>query len=63
MGYAIPSNVAKYIADNILYYCDGNENTSVMRCILGITVTPKELYTVYDQETGRIHRCERVMVA
>lgn len=63
MGYAIPSNVAKYIAENILYYCNGNDKTSVQRCLLGITVTPNELYTVYDAETGRVHRCERVMVS
>ncbi len=63
MGYAIPSNVAKYIAENILYYCNGTDKTSVQRCILGITVTPSELYTVYDSETGRVHRCERVKIA
>ena len=63
MGYAIPSNVAKYIAENILYYCDGTDKTSVQRCLLGITVTPSELYTVYDDETGRVHRCERVKIA
>lgn len=63
MGYAIPSNVAKYIAENVLYYCNGKDKTSVQRCLLGITVTPEELYTVYDAETGRVHRCERVMVA
>ena len=63
MGYAIPSNVAKYIADNVIYYCDGKDETSVQRCILGITVTPSELYTIYDKDTGRVHRRERVSVA
>lgn len=63
MGYAIPSNVAKYIAENVIYYCDGTENTSVKRCILGIKVNHSELYTVYDEESGRVHRCERVIVS
>ncbi len=63
MGYAIPSNVAKYIAENVIYYCNGTDKTSVQRCILGITVTANELYTAYDKETGRIHKCERVMIS
>ena len=63
MGYAIPSNVAKYLADNIIYYCDGNNYTSVMRCILGIKVTPSSLYTEYDEQTGRVYKREYVKVS
>ena len=63
MGYAIPSNVAKYIADNVIANCNGTTKTSVERCIVGITVTAGELYTSYDEESGRVHRCERVKVA
>ena len=63
MGYAIPSNVAKYLADNIIYYCDGNNYTSVMRCILGIKVDPSELYTEYDEQTGRVYKREYVKVS
>lgn len=63
MGYAIPSNVAKYIAENVIYYCNGADKTSVQRCILGITVTASELYIAYDTETGRVHKCERVMIS
>ena len=63
ISYAIPSNVAKYVADNIVYYCDGTDKISPYRCMIGISVTPAELYTVYDTETGKIHKMERVSVS
>lgn len=62
IGYAIPSNIAKYIADNILYYCDGTEKESVYRCLLGITVEAGASDTVYDIETGKVHIVEKVRV-
>ena len=63
MGYALPSNFVKYVADNILFYCDGTDRESVYRCYLGITVAAKELYTEYDKETGRVHRRETVSIS
>ncbi|MBQ8372397.1 MAG: trypsin-like peptidase domain-containing protein [Clostridia bacterium] len=63
IGYAIPSNVAKYVVDNILYYCLDTDKSAVYRCILGITVTAAEMYTEYDLESGRVYKCERVAVA
>ena len=63
MSYALPANFVKYVADNIIYYCDGKTNESVMRCYLGITVGAMELYTVYDRETGKVHKRETVSVA
>lgn len=62
MGYAIPSNVVKYIADNILYYCDGKDNENVVRSQIGINVDAKALYTVYDTETGKVHKREVVSI-
>lgn len=62
IGYAIPSNVAKYITENILYYCDGQDRESVFRCMLGITVSSVEPSTVYDVETGKIHKLEKVRI-
>ena len=63
VGYAIPSNVAKNIAENILYYCDGTERESVFRCILGITVQSSEFKTEYDKETGKVKKIESVIVS
>ena len=64
IGYAIPSNVAKNVAESILYYCDGTSRESISRALLGITLegTP-ESYTRYDSELGKVHIIEKVRVA
>lgn len=62
IGYAIPSNIAKYIADNIIDYCDGKDNENVYRCLLGIKVTAASSDTVYDTETGKVQIVEEVSV-
>ncbi|MBR5140360.1 MAG: trypsin-like peptidase domain-containing protein, partial [Clostridia bacterium] len=62
IGFAIPSNVARYIADNILYYCDGTSEQSAYKCMLGIQVTPIALYTEYDTETGLLTRKETIEI-
>lgn len=62
IGYAIPSNVAKYIAENIIYYCDGTDRESVYRCIMGITVISANPRVDYDVETGRVRKLEDVVI-
>lgn len=62
IGYAIPSNVARAIADNIIDYCYGTDCETVMRGILGITVAVNELSTAYDTETGLLVRKEKICV-
>lgn len=63
IGFAIPSNVARYIAENIIYYCDGESTlSSAYKCMLGITVQIAGLYTEYDEESGILHRKELVEV-
>ena len=63
IGYAIPSNVAKNVADNIIYYdsvdpaCD-----AVMRTIIGIEPGINKAYSIYDEETGKVHKMEDVVV-
>lgn len=63
IGYAIPSNIAKYVADNIIYY-DGIDakNDNVYRIMIGVTVGVDKAYTKYDTETGRIHKYEDVKI-
>ena len=63
MGYAIPSNVAKNIVDNIIYYCDGTDKTCVYRCLLGITVASENLRTKYNPETQDIDILEDIKVS
>ena len=66
ISYAIPSNVAKYVADNIIYYCDSESaiegSDCVYRCILGYTVGAERYYTEYDTETCKVHKRETVSI-
>ena len=63
ISYAIPSNVAVSIADNIIYYCDGNSNESVQRAIIGISVGTSYSKAVLDTETGLMRIVETVTVS
>ena len=63
IAYAIPSNVAKYVADNIIYYDKQDpSNDCVYRAMIGITVGIESAGTSYDTETGKITRYEVVNV-
>ncbi len=64
IGYAIPSNVAKNVADNIIYYDSlDSASDSVKRVMLEIEVNISDAYTEYDKETGKVHKREKVIVA
>ena len=58
VGYAIPSNLATAIADNVIHYSDG----TLKRCQLGIWVGVNEYSTKYDTETGKVHKYEEVII-
>ncbi len=62
IGYALPSNVVRAVADNIIDNCYGNDCESVMRCMLGITVEVSDRDTYLDLETGFIVRTEEITV-
>lgn len=62
IGYAIPSNVAVSIADNIIDYCYGTDTERVQRALLGITVSTSDSKAVYDIETGLMSIEETVSV-
>jgi len=62
IGYAIPANIAKNVADNILYYCDGTDEVRVYRCMLGIKVEAATSATVYDVQSGRVGITEQVKI-
>lgn len=38
IGYALPSNVVKNVAENIIRNCDGETRTTIKRCVLGINI-------------------------
>ncbi len=63
IGYALPSNVVRAIADNIIDYCYEKENENVMRCMLGITLEIVDYSTAYNSETGLFERKETVGIS
>ena len=62
IGYAIPSNVVKYVTDNIIDYCGGKSAETPYRALVGITVTAGKSYSHYDTETGKIYKMEDVKI-
>lgn len=57
IGYAIPSNIARAVAQNVI------ENGSFKRYIFGIQVGSGKYWTKYDEQTGKIERFEQVVVS
>lgn len=62
IGYAIPSNVATYVAQNIIDTCDGASRTGVSKCMLGVTLSVTGSSAYYDDETGIARIRETVTV-
>ena len=62
IGYAIPSNVAVSIAENIIDYCYGTNTERVQRALLDITVSTSDSKAVYDSTTGLVSIEETVSV-
>ncbi len=62
IGYALPSNVVRAVADNIIDYCYGKDCESVMRGLLGITVEVSDYDTYFDTQSGLIVRREEITV-
>ena len=62
LGYAIPSNLVKYLADNIIDNCNGKDKTQVERPVLGVTIKASSLGVIIDPETGDILQAQKVSV-
>ncbi len=62
IGYALPSNVVRAVADNIIDYCYGTDCESVMRGLLGITIQTTGYSTAYDAALGLLVRYEEISV-
>ena len=63
IGYAIPSNVATAVADNIIDNCFGSDNKTVMRALVGVTLGTTNSVAVMDEELGIIKIKETVGIA
>ena len=62
MGYAIPSDLVKKLADNIIYHCDDKDNTQVNKALMGVTITASVSGLKIDNETGSVYQVELVEV-
>ena len=61
MGYAIPIDLVKNLADNIIYHCNGTTMTKLNRPLLGITISAKVIGAIID-ENGTLVERARVQV-
>ena len=52
IGYAIPSNIATYVADNIIETCNGTTVKSPKKCMLGITLGVSGSAAYFDPDAG-----------
>lgn len=52
IGYAIPSNIVEYVAENVIYNASQGYS-GVKKALLGITVISNEPRAVYDAENGK----------
>lgn len=50
IGYSIPSNIAIGIAKNIIDNCDGKDNKSVIKCLIGISVFTIDTRAEYNED-------------
>lgn len=62
MAYAIPIDLAYSAVTNIINNCDGVNNLTIQRCIMGITVGVTDSQTVIDTETGNVSIVSEVSV-
>ncbi len=62
IGYALPSTLVKYVAENILDNCDGQTNTKVVKGMLGIKVYASASKVEYVAAEGRTRIVETVKV-
>ena len=63
IGYAIPSNLAKNLVDNIIYFCSDGSKTTIQRPLIGITITAKVVGVVIDEETGEVIKAEKIEIS
>ena len=63
IGYAIPSNIATAVADNIIDNCFKSECKTVLRPLIGVSYAASNSMAVVDSELGTVKIKETVSVA
>ena len=61
IAYAIPSNVAIGLADNIILYCDGSKSINAKKAMLGVTLEAKIAGVIIDED-GKVKKGEIVEI-
>ena len=61
-GYAIPSSTVVALAENIIDNCYGTNCTTLMKALMGVTVSSTGFRAVYDDETNRVRLMEDIIV-
>lgn len=61
MGYAIPIDLVKNLADNILFHCNGTTMTKLNRALIGITISARVIGPAID-ENGSLTERQKVEV-
>ncbi len=62
IGYAIPINVAKAVADNIIYNCNGTTQTTGKFVRVGLTIGVQSSSAVIEQSTNLVKIVEKIYV-
>ena len=63
IAYAIPYDNVTAVIDNILYYYDGTNISKLRKFGLGITLTPENSHSIYDEETNRTEIVDDATIA
>ena len=63
IAYAIPSNIAINVAQNIIDNCNGVSVTSPIKCTIGLMVQTISVKSVYNEEKGTVDIIEEIKVA
>ena len=62
MGYAIPSNLAVAVAQNVIDNAKVNDSKGAFRATLGVTVSVTDSKSVYDEASGKAYLSETTQV-
>ena len=62
VGYAFPSNVVRFVADNLLYHYEKNNGKLVKKCVLGISLSESDSKAYFSEQTGKAAVVSRVAV-
>lgn len=62
IGYAIPSNIASFIADKLIKKYNGYTPSTLTKCLIGITINVKASSAVFDPVTQTTRVVEQIRI-